>query len=91
MASDGPSKYERAMVSPSLTPFEPEVRQLLAKTPDMPAMVIAERVGCQVMRRSATCVSRRRRSRSTMAARLLPALVIAAAHAPFMVGRVIRP
>ncbi|MBB3044021.1 hypothetical protein FHU40_003858 [Nocardioides soli] len=32
-------------MSTSFTPFEPVVRQLLAKTPDMPATVIAERVG----------------------------------------------
>lgn len=45
VASDGPPKYERAVVPTSFTPFEPVVRQLLAKTPDMPATVIAERVG----------------------------------------------
>ncbi|URD45719.1 IS21 family transposase (plasmid) [Pseudomonas sp. BYT-5] len=45
LASDGPPKYERPAVSTSFTPFEPAVRQLLAKTPDMPATVIAERVG----------------------------------------------
>ena len=45
VASDGPPKYERAAVPTSFTPFEPAVRQLLAKTPDMPATVIAERVG----------------------------------------------
>jgi transposase len=45
VASDGPPKYERASVSTSFTPFEPAVRQLLAATPDMPATVIAERVG----------------------------------------------
>ena len=32
-------------MSTSFTAFEPAVRQLLAKTPDMPATVIAERVG----------------------------------------------
>jgi hypothetical protein len=32
-------------VPTSFTPFEPAVRQLLAATPDMPATVIAERVG----------------------------------------------
>ncbi len=45
LASDGPPKYERPTVSTSFTPFEPAVRHLLAKTPDMPATVIAERVG----------------------------------------------
>jgi transposase len=45
LASDRPPKYERPAVSTSFTPFEPLVRQLLAATPDMPATVIAERVG----------------------------------------------
>lgn len=45
VASDGPPKYERPAVPTSFTPFEPHVRELLAKTPDMPATVIAERVG----------------------------------------------
>jgi hypothetical protein len=44
--SGGPSKYERRPVpTAAFTPFEPLVRQLLAATPDMPATVIAERVG----------------------------------------------
>jgi hypothetical protein len=45
LASDRPPKYARPAVPTSFTPFEPAVRQLLAKTPDMPATVIAERVG----------------------------------------------
>ncbi|WP_344197163.1 helix-turn-helix domain-containing protein [Kribbella karoonensis] len=45
LASDRPPKCERAAVPTSFTPFEPLVRQLLATTPDMPATVIAERVG----------------------------------------------
>lgn len=45
VASDGPPKYERPAVPTSFTPFEPAVRQLLVTTPDMPATVIAERVG----------------------------------------------
>lgn len=45
LGSDRPLKYERPAVPTSFTPFEPAVRQLLAKTPDMPATVIAERVG----------------------------------------------
>jgi transposase len=45
VGSDGPPKYERPAVSTSFTPFEPAVRALLARTPDMPATVIAERVG----------------------------------------------
>ncbi|WP_414826515.1 IS21 family transposase [[Mycobacterium] zoologicum] len=38
-------KYERAAVPTTFTPFEPLVRQILAVAPDMPATVIAERVG----------------------------------------------
>jgi helix-turn-helix resolvase-like protein len=45
LASERPPKYERPAVATSFTPFEPAVRQLLAKTPEMPATVIAERVG----------------------------------------------
>ena len=45
LASDRPPKYERPSVPTSFTPFEPLVRQLLAVTPDMPASVVAERVG----------------------------------------------
>ena len=45
LASDGPPKYVRAAVPTSFVPFEPAVRQLLAAAPDMPASVIAERVG----------------------------------------------
>jgi hypothetical protein len=44
-ASDRPPKYQRPAVTTSFTPFELLVRQLLAATPDMPATVIAERVG----------------------------------------------
>jgi hypothetical protein len=45
VASDGPPKYGRPAVSTSFTAFEAAVRQLLNDTPDMPATVIAERVG----------------------------------------------
>ncbi|GAA4728457.1 hypothetical protein GCM10023350_09460 [Nocardioides endophyticus] len=45
VASDAPPKYERASAPTSFTPVEPLVRQLLKDTPDLPAMVIAERVG----------------------------------------------
>jgi hypothetical protein len=45
LASERPPKYERPAVPTAFTPFEPLVRQLLATTPDMPATVIAERVG----------------------------------------------
>jgi transposase len=45
LASDRPPKYERPAVATSFTPFEPLVRQLLATSPEMPATVVAERVG----------------------------------------------
>ena len=45
VASDGPPKYERRPGPTSFTPYEARVRQLLADTPDMPATVLAERVG----------------------------------------------
>lgn len=45
VASDWPPRYERPAVPTSFTPFEPHVRELLRKTPDMPTTVIAERVG----------------------------------------------
>ncbi|MGH3498741.1 MAG: IS21 family transposase, partial [Nocardioidaceae bacterium] len=45
LASDRPPKYERPAVQSSFGLFEPLVRQLLKDTPDMPATVIAERVG----------------------------------------------
>jgi transposase len=45
LASDRPPKYERPPVTTSFTPFEPLVRQLLQAHPNMPATVIAERVG----------------------------------------------
>jgi transposase len=45
VASNRPPKYERAAVPTAFTPFEPLVRQLLKDHPDMPATVIAERVG----------------------------------------------
>lgn len=44
--STEPPKYERAPVAvTSFTPFEPRVRSLLAEFPEMPATVLAERVG----------------------------------------------
>ena len=45
VASDGPPRYERRPVSTSFVVVEPKVRALLAETPDMPATVLAERVG----------------------------------------------
>ena len=43
--SDSPPRYERSRGPTSFTVFEPRVRELLAETPDMPATVLAERVG----------------------------------------------
>jgi hypothetical protein len=45
VASDGPPKYERKPAPTSFSPFEPRVRVLLAEHPEMPATVLAERVG----------------------------------------------
>lgn len=45
VASAVPPKYERKPVTTSFAPFEPRVRALLAEFPEMPATVIAERVG----------------------------------------------
>jgi hypothetical protein len=45
VASDVPPKYERMPVPTSFSPFERRVRELLAEFPEMPATVIAERVG----------------------------------------------
>lgn len=47
LASDGPPKYERVPALTSFSPFEARVRALLAEYPEMPATVIAERVGWQ--------------------------------------------
>lgn len=45
VASDAPPRYERKSQETSFAAFEPRVRSLLAEFPDMPATVIAERVG----------------------------------------------
>jgi transposase len=45
LASDRPPKYERKAVATAFTPFEVRVRALLSEYPEMPATVIAERVG----------------------------------------------
>jgi hypothetical protein len=45
VASAAPPKYERKPVTTSFSPFEPRVRALLAEFPQMPATVVAERVG----------------------------------------------
>lgn len=43
--SDSPPRYERSPGPTSFTVFEPAVRALLAEVSDMPATVLAERVG----------------------------------------------
>jgi hypothetical protein len=45
VASAGPPKYERGPVPTSFSPFEPRVRALLAEFPEMPATVVAGRLG----------------------------------------------
>ena len=45
LASDRPPKFRTARRDDVVPAFEPAVRQLLKDTPDMPATVIAERVG----------------------------------------------
>ena len=45
VTSDRPPKYERKQAATAFTPFEARVRAMLAEHPDMPATVIAERVG----------------------------------------------
>ena len=45
VASAVPPRYERRPVTTSFSPFEPRVRAVLAEFPEMPATVIAERVG----------------------------------------------
>lgn len=43
--SEAPPRYERTPRPTSFTVFEPAVRSLLTEVPDMPATVLAERVG----------------------------------------------
>jgi transposase len=45
LASDGPPKYQRPPRGSVADGFEPRVRELLAAFPQMPATVIAERIG----------------------------------------------
>ena len=45
LASDGPPKYQRAPVPSAISAVEPQVRALLMAYPQMPATVLAERVG----------------------------------------------
>jgi transposase len=45
LASDGPPKYQREPVASAINAVEPRIRALLSGYPQMPATVIAERVG----------------------------------------------
>ena len=45
LASDGPPRYERAPAESAISAAEPRIRALLSVYPQMPATVIAERVG----------------------------------------------
>ncbi|MEO5661750.1 MAG: IS21 family transposase [Nocardioides sp.] len=118
--SDAPPRYVRSPGPTSFTEFEPHVRALLADVPDMPATVLAERVGWSGSIRWFSDNVRRLRpehrpidpaDRLTWAAgdaaqcdlwfpprkipledgttKLLPVLVITAAHSRFVTGRMI--
>lgn len=118
--SDAPPRYERSAGATSFTVFEPHVRALLVEVPDMPATVLAERVGWTGSIRWFSDNVRRLRpehrpidpaDRIAWAAgdaaqcdlwfppkripledgttRLLPVLVITAAHSRFVTGRMI--
>ena len=45
LRSDSPPRYERGSQGSIVDAVEPEIRRLLIDTPDMPATVIAERIG----------------------------------------------
>jgi transposase len=45
LRSEAPPHYERERPGSAVDDFEPAIRRLLAVTPDMPATVIAERIG----------------------------------------------
>lgn len=118
--SDAPPRYVRTPGPTSFTQFEPHVRALLEQTPDMPATVLAERVGWTGSIRWFSDNVRRLRpehrpvdpaGRITWTAgdaaqcdlwfpprkitledgttKLLPVLVITAAHSRFMTARMI--
>jgi transposase len=120
VASDAPPRYERTPTPTSFTVFEPRVRALLKETPDMPASVLAERVGWQGSARwfrenvqrlrpqvrpvdpadrlvwepgdAAQCdlwFPPRKIPLEDGTARLLPVLVITAAHSRFVVARML--
>jgi hypothetical protein len=118
--SDSPPRYERTPTATSFVVFEPRVRALLKATPEMPATVLAERVGWEgSIRWFSENVKRLRpehrpidpADRLTWAAgdaaqcdlwfpprkipledgtsKLLPVLVITAAHSRFITARMI--
>jgi hypothetical protein len=118
--SDSPPRYQRTPGPSSFVVFEPRVRALLKETPEMPATVLAERVGWTgSIRWFSENVKRLRpehrpidpADRLTWAAgdaaqcdlwfpprkipledgtaKLLPVLVITAAHSRFITGRMI--
>lgn len=120
LASDSPPKYERTPAATSFTPFEERVKELLRETPDMPATVLAERVGWSgSIRWFRDNVKRLRPEQRRVdpadrlvwepgdaaqcdlwfpprkipledgTAKLLPVLVITAAHSRFIAGRMI--
>ena len=118
--SDAPPVYVRTPSATSFSVFEPRVRELLEETPDMPATVLAERVGWTGSIRwfrdnvnrlrpehrrvdpadrlvwvpgdAAQCdlwFPPRRIPLEDGTAKLLPVLVITAAHSRFTTGRMI--
>lgn len=118
--SDSPPRYERAPGPTSFTAFEPAVRALLMEVPDMPATVLAERVGWTGSIRwfrdnvkrlrpehrpvdpadrivweagdAAQCdlwFPPRKIPLEDGSTKLLPVLVVTAAHSRFMTGRMI--
>ncbi len=120
VASESPPRYERRAAPTSFTPFEPSVRALLKEEPELPAVVLAERVGwtgsitwfrqnvkrLRPEHRPVDPADRLRWDPGDAAqcdlwfppkkipledgtARLLPVLVITAAHSRFMLARMI--
>jgi hypothetical protein len=118
--SDAPPRYVRSPGPTSFTEFEPHVRALLAEVPDMPATVLAERVGWTgSIRWFSENVKRLRPEHRPVdpadrltwvpgdaaqcdlwfpprkirledgSSKLLPVLVITAAHSRFITGRMI--
>ena len=118
--SDAPPRYQRTPGPSSFVVFEPRVRALLKETPDMPATVLAERVGWEgSIRWFSDNVKRLRPEHCPIdpadrltwsagdaaqcdlwfpprkipledgTAKLLPVLVITAAHSRFITGRMI--